>query len=134
MNQTSLDKIKASAKFLIWFCYVLPRPLQQVLRPYLDQPYRLSLSILDYCGNANSLTIEEISSKANINKETIRQVLKALQSGGMKFQINAAKNWEVLELNLQPLMADEQLLTEELIAESSLGHVCSKNYDFVNNA
>lgn len=117
MNQNSLNKIRSSTKFLLWFRFVLPQKIQQIIRPYLDQPYRLALSILDCCVPMNTGTVDEIAQKTQLNRETTRQVLKALQSGGMKFNLSSAKSWQILDLDSQPIVPDKELLTEELINE-----------------
>jgi hypothetical protein len=118
VNQNSLNKIRSSTRFLLWFRFVLPQKIQQIIRPYLDQPYRLALSILDCCCQMNAATVDEIAQKTNLNRETTRQVLKTLQSGGMKFNISSAKSWQILDLDSQPIVQQKELFTEELTLES----------------
>ena len=125
MNQNSLNKIRSSTKFLLWFRFLLPQKIQRIIRPYLDQPYRLALSILDCCDRIDAGTVDEIAKKIQLNRETTRQVLKALQSGGMKFHISSAKSWQILDLESQPIVPDKELLTEELVNEVFLNQANS---------
>ncbi|BAZ42147.1 hypothetical protein NIES4101_81150 [Calothrix sp. NIES-4101] len=120
MNQNSLDKIRSSAKFILWFRSVLPSEIQQIIRPYLDQPYRLALNILDCCDRDNPITIDAIAQEINLNRETTRQVLKALESGGMKFNVSRARSWQILDLDSQTIVDNKEKLTEELKLETSL--------------
>ncbi|MEA5569673.1 hypothetical protein [Calothrix sp. UHCC 0171] len=120
MNQNSLDKIRSSAKFILWFRSVLPSEIQQIIRPYLDQPYRLALNILDCCDRDNAITIDAIAQETSLNRETTRQVLKALESGGMKFNVSRARSWQILDFDSQPIVDNKEKLTEELRLETSL--------------
>ncbi|NJL61726.1 MAG: hypothetical protein HC903_07730 [Methylacidiphilales bacterium] len=104
---------------------MLPQKIQQIIRPYLDQPYRLALGILDCCDRMDAATVDEIAQKTSLNRETTRQVLKALQSGGMKFNISSAKSWQILDLDSQPIVPHKELLTEELMSDVYLNQANS---------
>ena len=89
MNKTSTDKISKATGFLIWFRRCLPQSVQARVRPYLDQPYQLSLNILDCCTPTQPLVVKEIATAAGVTRETARQVLQALKEGGMTFTVNS---------------------------------------------
>lgn len=91
MNKTSSDKIKSATVFLIWFCGYLPESIQAHVRPYLEQPYQLSLNILDCCTSTQPLLVKEIATAAGVTRETVRQVLQALKEGGMTFAVNSTE-------------------------------------------
>ena len=57
MNQKSVEKIQTATKFILWFRHCLPQPFQQVVRPYLAQPYQLALEILDCCSGEEPMTV-----------------------------------------------------------------------------
>ncbi|MFW6357770.1 MAG: hypothetical protein ACOC0N_00930 [Chroococcales cyanobacterium] len=97
MNKSSVVKIQSAAEFLMWFRCTLPQPIQAMIRPYLDQPYQLALNVLDCCSETPQ-TIAEITEKVKINPETTRQVLKALQNGGVSLTISSTNCWELLEV------------------------------------
>ncbi len=116
MNQKSVEKIQTATKFILWFRHCLPQPFQQVVRPYLAQPYQLALEILDCCSGEEPMTVETIAQKIAVNKNTARQVLSALREGGLIFTISATRGWKYLQVNQQSLQAIEQALEKELIS------------------
>lgn len=98
MNNGSLEKIQSATQFLLWFHYVLPPRLQEFIRPYLAQPYQSALRVLECCSNHQPSSVDKIAEKANLNKETTRQVLKSLQAGGMVFTSAPLKGWQTPKL------------------------------------
>jgi hypothetical protein len=120
MNQTSIDKIKSATPFLIWFRRCLPQPLQTQVRPYLDQPYQLALTILDCACGSQPLTVKEIAHSAGVAPQTTKQVLLALRESGMSFAITPTRGWQS---NAAELSADVGNL-EKISAFSPL---CSQN-------
>jgi transcription initiation factor IIE alpha subunit len=90
MNQTTLEKIRAATPFLSWFYYQLSHEAQEGVRGYLDQPYQLALKIIDCCNEETPQTSDEIASRTNLSKATVRQVLKALEAGGITCVIGTA--------------------------------------------
>jgi hypothetical protein len=97
VNKTSTDKITSATPFLIWFRRCLPARLQVRIRPFLDQPYQLALTVLDCCNPAQPLTVGDIAAAARVSKETARQVLQALKEGGMNFAVTPTRSWQPLE-------------------------------------
>lgn len=108
MNRTSTDKIKSATPFLIWFRRCLPQPLQAKVRPYLDRPYQLALTILDCCDSSCPLPVKEIALAVGVAPQTVKQVLLALRDGGMTFAISPTHRWQLSQaerLALDPLDA-----------------------------
>jgi hypothetical protein len=94
MNKTSTDKIRLATPFLVWFRRCLPQPLQAQVRPYLDRPYRLALTILDRCDSPQPVRVKEIAQLAEVAPQTAQQVLLALKEGGMKFAVSPTHGWQ----------------------------------------
>jgi hypothetical protein len=101
LNKTSTDKIRSATQFLIWFRYDLPQSLQASVRPYLDEPYQLALNVLDVCHSSQWLRVEDIAQKADVKRETARQVLLALKEGGMPLTVIPAQGWQLHEAQLR---------------------------------
>jgi hypothetical protein len=97
LNKTSTDKIRTAAQFLLWFRSCLPHSQQAKMRPYLDQPYQLALSVLDCCHSSQRLRIDDIAQKAGVKRETARQVLLALKEGGMPLTVAPVQGWQLLD-------------------------------------
>jgi hypothetical protein len=117
MNKTSFDKIKLATPFLIWFRRCLPPPLQRQVRPYLDRPYQLALGILDRAGGSEPLPVKEIARLANVAPQTARQVLLALQEGGMTFAVSPTRGWQSSEA--EALLSNSNLVPHD--AEETVG-------------
>jgi len=83
MHQTSLSKIELARPFLIWFRFNLPPDVHQQIRPYLAQPYQSALKVLDSCQPDQGITVEAIAQQTQLNRDSVRQVLKVLQSMGL---------------------------------------------------
>lgn len=112
MNQKSIEKIQAATPFLIWFRCALSPSVQAMVRPHLDQPYKLALKVLDCCSAQAPRSVDEIAHVAEVSRETARQVLKALQAGGVPFAISPTHHWQPIDLNpnLANFMSDRELL------------------------
>ncbi|WP_143467537.1 helix-turn-helix domain-containing protein [Leptolyngbya ohadii] len=80
MHHVSLNKIESASSFLLWFRSSLPQELQQQLRPYLAQPYQSALKVLECCSTDQPMTIDAIAQQTQLNKSSVRQVLKVLKS------------------------------------------------------
>ncbi|MGG6269018.1 hypothetical protein ACQ4M3_30800 [Leptolyngbya sp. AN03gr2] len=102
MNKTSTDKIRSATQFLVWFRRYLPDNLQAKVRPYLDEPYQLALKVLDVCHSGQRLRVEDIAQRAEVKRETARQVLRALKEGGMPLAVTPVQGWQLLEAELSP--------------------------------
>jgi hypothetical protein len=116
VNKTSTDKISSATPFLIWFRRYIPANLQARICPYLDQPYRLALTILDCCNPNQPLEVGEIAQTAGVTKETTRQVLQALKAGGMTFATSPGRSWQPVAI--EPLMPDTPSLESDHPAEA----------------
>lgn len=110
VNKTSTDKITSATPFLNWFRRCLPAQLQVRIRPFLDQPYQLALTVIDCCNPTQPLAVGDIAQSAKVSKETARQVLQALKDGGMNFAVTPTRNWQPLE---GPKMVDLDTLPED---------------------
>ncbi len=95
MNLKTLAKIEAATPFLLRFRNDVPEPMQQLIAPYLDQPYQLALKILDCCLDGSPISLDEISTRTGIHKVTVRQVIGVFQEGGIEFQTQP-KQWQML--------------------------------------
>lgn len=82
----------------------MPGNLQAHIRPYLDQPYRLALTILDCCDSNRPLEVGAIAQSAGVTYSTARQVLQALKEGGLSFVMSPARSWQPVEI--KPLVPD----------------------------
>lgn len=94
MNSTTLAKIEAAAPFLLQFRNEVPPHLQNLITPYLDQPYQLALKILDCCLDGTPVSLDEISTSTGISKVTVRQVLSAFQQSSIQLQ-SQPKRWQL---------------------------------------
>lgn len=77
MNTTTLTTIQNAADFLAQFRR-LPRYVQDLVRPHLNQPQQTALRILDCCSELDAVLTADIAAIAGLNKETTRQVLSSL--------------------------------------------------------
>jgi len=77
MNITTLTTIQNAADFLIQFRR-LPRYVQDLVRPHLNQPQQTALKILDCCSELDAVLTGDIAAIAQLNRETTRQVLSTL--------------------------------------------------------
>lgn len=100
MYYKSLEKIKNATEFFIWYRQLLPKSVQIEIHAYLDQPYQLALKILNCCCEVEYCTLEEIAQKAEISKDTARQIINALKDGGTILTISTAKGWKILEVGV----------------------------------
>jgi hypothetical protein len=119
MNQKSIEKIQAATPFIIWFRYALSPTVQAMVRPHLDQPYKLALKVLDCCSDQAPRSVDEIARVAKVSRETARQVLKALQAGGVPFAISPTHQWQPIDLG-QREGSDHELLNELLPSRPAL--------------
>lgn len=86
MNTSTLNKISNAAEFLGQFRR-LPRYVQDLVRPHLDEPHQTALKVLDCCSEMQGALVPEIAAiqaslrqaTAQINRETTRQVLTTLE-------------------------------------------------------
>jgi hypothetical protein len=78
MNSSTLTKISAATDFLIAFRR-LPRYVQDLVRPHLDQPQQTALKVLDCCSELEACLVADIAAIAQVNRETARQILTALE-------------------------------------------------------
>ncbi|NJR48341.1 MAG: Rrf2 family transcriptional regulator [Leptolyngbyaceae cyanobacterium CSU_1_3] len=97
MNKTSSDKIKSATPFLIWFRRCLPQSLQVQVRPYLDRPYQLALTILDRCDAPQPIPVKDMAQTIGVSPQTVKQVLLALKEGGMTFAVSPTTSWQLSE-------------------------------------
>lgn len=101
MNKTSTDKIKSATPFLVWFRRCLPLSLQAQVRPHLDRPCQLALNILDWCEEDYPLTLREIAQATGLSAPTVKQVLLALEAGGVPFVAKldscSSRGWQVAQ-------------------------------------
>lgn len=119
MNQTTLEKIRTATPFLTWFYCQLSQDAQEVVRRHLDQPYQLALKILDCCRREIPQTSEEISASTNLSKATVRQVLKALEAGGITFIVspaNSTTRWQAKKTSEQNPYSSESSSQQKTIA------------------
>lgn len=94
MHHTSLSKIESASSFLLWFRTSLPPDLQEQLRPYLAQPYQSALKVLDCCSSTHPITLDAISEQTQLSKDSVRQMLKVLQTVGLVAATNSVKGWK----------------------------------------
>jgi hypothetical protein len=78
MNSATLSKIANASDFLIQFRR-LPRYVQDLVRPHLDEPHQTALKVLDCCSELEGCLVSDIAAIANLNRESTRQVLTALE-------------------------------------------------------
>lgn len=80
MNSTTLNKIESASEFLTQFRR-LPRYVQDLVRPHLDQPQQTALKILDCCSELEAclVGVGDIAAITQMNRETTRQVLTTLE-------------------------------------------------------
>jgi hypothetical protein len=78
MNSATLNKIESASEFLTQFRR-LPRYVQDLVRPHLDQPHQTALKILDCCSELEACLVPQIAAIAGMNRETTRQVLTTLE-------------------------------------------------------
>ncbi len=78
MNSATLSKIESAADFLIQF-RKLPRYVQDLVRPNLNEPQQTALKVLDCCSEMQACLVGEIAAIAQLNRESTRQVLTALE-------------------------------------------------------
>lgn len=97
VNKTSSDKIKSATPFLIWFRRCLPQSLQVQVRPYLDRPYQLALTILDRCDAPQPIPVKDMAQTIGVSPQTVKQVLLALKEGGMTFAVSPTTSWQLSE-------------------------------------
>jgi transcription initiation factor IIE alpha subunit len=102
MNSKTLAKIKAAIPFLVRFRQDVPVPLQILIAPYLDQPYQLTLKVMDCCTEEKLVSIDAIATKTGINPVSVRQVLNLLQNSGVALQSTRSKHWQRLAVPEQP--------------------------------
>ncbi len=119
MNKTSTDKIKSATPFLIWFRRCLPQSLQVQVRPYLDRPYQLALTILDRCDSPQPLLAKEIAQAVGVSPQTVKQVLLALKDGGMTFAVTPTTSWQLSQAESTTSPDD---LVRETISVSASRH------------
>lgn len=93
MHHTSLSKIESASSFLLWFRSELAQDIQHQLRPYLAQPYQSALKVLDCCSTTHSMTVDEIALQTQLSKDSVRQVLKVLQTVGLVTATSSVKGW-----------------------------------------
>lgn len=111
MNKTSIAKIKSATSFLIWFRCCLPQSQQTQVRPFLDRPYQLALTILDRCDTPESLPVKDIAEAVGVSPHTVKQVLLALKDGGMTFAVTPTKHWQLSQTeSLTPTSFDSARL------------------------
>jgi O6-methylguanine-DNA--protein-cysteine methyltransferase len=82
-NATTVDKVRRAAKFLA-------TPSAISARDYLEPPYQLALRIIDQFADGTSKDLDQLTELTGINKETIRQYLRALEKGGYPLQFTYA--------------------------------------------
>lgn len=121
MYHKSLEKIKNATEFFIWYRQKLPKSVQMEIHPYLDQPYQLALKVLNCCCSVEYYTLEEIAQRAEISKDTARQIINALKDGGTILTINTAKGWKIIEVG-----ADQESKFAEIMRDVTQ-HRCIKN-------
>ncbi|MCU0568796.1 MAG: hypothetical protein MUF49_19635 [Oculatellaceae cyanobacterium Prado106] len=120
MNKTSTDKIRSAAQFLVWFRYGLADEARSQIRPYLDRPYQLALTVLDCCSPTTPQRVSAIAQKVGVTRETVRQVLLALKEGGMPFNVCPNQGWQPLVVEVRSLQAEEiAILTSTYAAASA---------------
>lgn len=73
----------------------MPDHLQELIAPYLDQPYQMTLKILDCCMSGSPVSLDEISARTGISKATVRQVLNVVQENGIQLQVEP-KRWLIV--------------------------------------
>jgi biotin operon repressor len=121
VNKVSIDKIKSATPFLIWFRRCLPESQQAQVRPFLDRPYQLALTILDCCEAAEPLPVKDIAQAIGMSPHTVKQVLLALKDGGMTFTVSPTKNWQLSQAELPtPTSFESSLLAT--VSTATSGH------------
>ncbi|MCU0567038.1 MAG: winged helix-turn-helix domain-containing protein [Oculatellaceae cyanobacterium Prado106] len=105
MNSKTAAKIRDAAPFLLWFRDHMSPPMQQRIRPHLDQPHQLALKVLECCQSAETLTVSEIAQRTGLSPSTARQTLNALREGGMIVSTMGVKRWQVVEAPVEEAVA-----------------------------
>lgn len=82
-NTTTVEKVRRAAKFLA-------TPSAISARDYLEPPYQLALRIIDQFADGTAKDLEELAERTGLNKETVRQYLRALESGGYPLRFTYA--------------------------------------------
>lgn len=78
MYSATLDAIANATDFLISFRQ-LPRKTQDMIRDHLAPPLKLALAVIDSCSLTEGHTIPEIAVTAELHRESVRAILKALE-------------------------------------------------------
>jgi biotin operon repressor len=74
-----LSEIEGGAKFL-------KTPAAQAARGYLAKPLETALRVIDCLADGNQHTYEEIAEQCDLNVETVKQIIRALETGGYPIQ------------------------------------------------
>ena len=103
MKSSTIARVRTAAPFLLWFRCTLPAQMQAAIRPHLGASYQTALKVLDSCPVTHALSVEEIAQRANLNRESTRQILHALRDGGFPFVVDSAKHWQPCPTPESPL-------------------------------
>jgi hypothetical protein len=77
MYTGTLSAIADAADFFNTFRQ-MPRKTQDAVRQYLAPPLKTALAVIDSCG-LEGQTVPEIAVSADLNRESVRSILKALE-------------------------------------------------------
>jgi hypothetical protein len=90
------------------------------VRPYLNTPHQPVVNTIDTCNSLQELTVGVIVECACITQKTVtRQVLHALEEGGMGFTVSPTRKWQTAQDNDEPATPLTSINLELDLEESS---------------